>query len=120
MVQGYTVVYSMLLRQLALPTLDDGQHHSDLDLAVVAYNRDGEPLNATFSKCAETLSAEDYTKSMEKGYRMGQAIDVPVGAASLRMAVRDNATGRVGSMEVTLPLSAKVDASSVATSKSTP
>jgi hypothetical protein len=120
MVQSYTVVYSMLLRQLRLPALDDGQHRSDLDLALVAYNRDGEALNATFSKCAETLSAEDYAKNMDKGYRMGQAIDVPVGAASLRMVVRDNATGRLGSMEMALPLAAKTVASAEETPKTGP
>jgi hypothetical protein len=35
---------------------------------------------------------------------MVQTIDVPVGAVSLRLGIRDNATHRIGSLEVSLPL----------------
>ena len=40
-------------------------------------------------------------------YRLQQHFDVPVSAVSVRIAVRDVATGNVGALEVTLPLAAE-------------
>lgn len=37
-------------------------------------------------------------------FRVQQRIDVPVGAAFLRLAVRDLSTDRIGTMEIPLPL----------------
>jgi len=40
------------------------------------------------------------------GLRIHQEIDVPVKAASLRMAVQDALTGKMGTIEVPLPITA--------------
>jgi hypothetical protein len=37
-------------------------------------------------------------------FRVEQELEVPVGAASLRLAVRDVINDRTGAMEITLPL----------------
>jgi hypothetical protein len=41
--------------------------------------------------------------SPQRFHRAQQLIDVPVNAASIRLAVRDVSTDRVGAMELTLP-----------------
>jgi hypothetical protein len=47
-------------------------------------------------------------------YRAQQQIDVPVSATSIRLAVRDVSTDRIGAMEVALPLSAVAQAQAAA------
>jgi hypothetical protein len=49
---------------------------------------------------SEPVSVEDRNRS----YRVQQRIDVPLGATSIRPAMRDISTARIGAMEVDLPL----------------
>jgi len=50
-------------------------------------------------------------------YRAQQHIDVPVGATSIRVAVRDISTDRIGAMEVALPLAAEAQAAGLGATK---
>jgi hypothetical protein len=43
---------------------------------------------------------------MSGGFRLHQEVDVPVAAATLRMGVQDAISGRIGTLEIPLPVKA--------------
>lgn len=80
-----------------------------LEIAAAAYDDDGKILNATIERVIEQ---GEFPEGKKGGaiYRVEQKFDVPVNAATVRVAVRDVATDNVGALEIKLPL--KVDAPS--------
>ncbi|HTW49326.1 MAG TPA: VWA domain-containing protein [Acidobacteriaceae bacterium] len=97
-VQTYTVDYLVPERMVA--TLN-GQ--KDLEFAATAYDADGKMLNGLSQQARE--DAGDAAKPGASPYfRAEQTLDVPVDAAWLRVAVRDVATNRIGTLEIPLPL----------------
>ena len=75
-----------------------------LEIAAAAYDDDGKILNSAIQRFIEEGSE---FPSGEKGgaiYRVQQQFDVPVNAATVRVAVRDVATDNVGALEIRLPL----------------
>jgi hypothetical protein len=52
----------------------------------------------------DTIPTPRYAKLLDAGYHAVQTVAVPVNAASIRLAVRDARSNRVGSLEVRLLL----------------
>lgn len=87
-----------------------------LEFAVAAYDADGKMLNAEVEDTVEpgdmpappsapTQTVDPLLQPKHNGYyRAHQTFDVPVAATSIRIAVHDTATNRIGAMEVPLPL----------------
>lgn len=74
-----------------------------LEVAAAAYDDDGKILNATIERVIEQGEFPD-GKTGGAIYRVEQKFDVPVNAATVRVAVRDVATDNVGALEIKLPL----------------
>lgn len=104
MMQRYVILYGLLLRQLTLSVDGKGTHRGNLEFAVVAYSDDGLMLSGTRSRVAEVIPPERYAHIQKSGYQAVQTVTVPATAASLRIAVRDAGSNRLGSIEVRLPL----------------
>jgi hypothetical protein len=87
-----------------------------LEFAAAAYDANGKMLNAEVEDTVEpdelatfpstpTQAADALLQPKHNGYyRAHQTFDVPVAATSIRIAVHDTATNRIGAMEVPLPL----------------
>jgi VWFA-related protein len=75
-----------------------------LELAAAAFDADGKMLNAVVQRVAEDSTRLSTEAAREAIYRMQQQFDVPMSAVSVRVAVRDVATDKVGALEITLPL----------------
>ena len=91
-----------------LPTqAHSGKSHNErppaVEIASAAYNDDGQMLNALVQK-NDPADQADGTSNPNGIYRVEQQLDVPLTATSIRIAVRDVSTDRVGAMEVPLPL----------------
>jgi hypothetical protein len=112
LLQTYIVDYLVLL-----PPRAGGEKPLALELATAAFDEDGTMLNGVVENGMRITSADPKLARVQgsngasapnagqKGiYRAQQRIDVPVGAASIRVAVRDMNTDRIGAMEVPLPL----------------
>ncbi len=97
--QKYTVDYTVMAHQLQR---GGNTAPPSLELAVAAYDDDGRMLNA-----AVNLATEDdaHPGATRQSYRAEQEILAPAATATLRLAVRDTTTNRIGAMEVRLPLS---------------
>ena len=82
----------------------------DLEFVAMAYDSAGRILNAIVQK-----SLHDDNSAAPAGwppgwYRVRQQIEVPAETAWIRVAARDLATNRVGSLEVSLPLAPEPEA----------
>jgi VWFA-related protein len=81
-----------------------GEHSLNLELAAAAYDAEGRLMNAFVRIAKRDLDAAPGTPDSLPFFRVEQALEVPVGAASLRVAVRDATNDRTGAMEIALPL----------------
>ena len=102
--QQYVIQYGVLAGQLELPQSANGAYHSDLSMAVLAFNEDGETLWGTKSELKDEIPVSKIGSIRENGFRAMQTFSVPVETAVIRLLVRDEQSGRIGSMEVRLPL----------------
>jgi len=83
-----------------------------LEIAAAAYDDDGKILNSAIQRFIEPGTEFPDSKTGGAIYRVQQQFDVPVNAASVRVAVRDVATDNVGALEIKLPLAAEEKAAS--------
>ena len=102
--QQYVIQYGVLTKQLVLPKSADGVYHSDLSIAALAFNEDGAKLRGTETRLKDDIPPSKIDNIRQNGFRAAQTLFVPVDTAVLRFTVRDEHSGRVGSMEVRLPL----------------
>jgi len=104
MMQSYLITYGLLPRQLQLQTQPNGAHKASIELGVLSYDQDGRKLNGIDSQIEDNIPPQRYAVIPQEGYHLFQTVTIPVTAASVRLAVRDTAANRVGSLEVLLPL----------------
>jgi hypothetical protein len=81
------------------------QNQLNLDFAVAAYSdksKDGKPTLVRGRVINPTISAENLGTVHSEGIRFTDAMDLAPGQYSVRVVVRDNTTGKIGS--VTAPL----------------
>ncbi len=81
-----------------------GEAALNMELAAAAYDADGRLMNAFVRIAKKELNETPGTPDSLPFFRVEQELDVPVGAVSLRVAVRDATNDRTGAMEITLPL----------------
>jgi VWFA-related protein len=105
--QRYVIDYTVMAHQLQLW----GQP-LNLELAAAAYDADGHMLNSLVNNGASDSPAAAAALPAARSYRAEQQLDVPLNAASIRVAVRDANTDRIGAMEIKLPLAPENESAS--------
>ena len=76
----------------------------NLEVAAGVYDDESRLLNGDVELATSADPALSDPKAKFTYFRVQQKIDVPVNASSLRLAVRDRSTDRMGTMEILLPL----------------
>ncbi len=105
MMQAYVAEYALLPRQLALRAGEDQKRRDDLEFAAASFNDDGLLVSGTRTEIHDVVDQNRWEQILAGGaYHVPLAIQVPVQTRSLRLAVLDHGTGRVGSLELRLPL----------------
>ena len=99
--ETYVLDYTVMAQQLRAM----GQTTPDFSIAVAAYDTDGHLLNSAVNQAAESGASAGEKPLDRTSYRMEQQLEVPLTAKFLRFAVRDPQSGKIGAMEITLPLS---------------
>jgi VWFA-related protein len=99
-VTRYMVDYSIDPHHLALKELPDGRRQAELEVAQAVYDLDGKRVNYRDAGLEVNLTAQQLARAMQLGIPIHQEVDVPAGQVSLRMGVRDAASGRIGTLEV--------------------
>lgn len=98
--QKYVIDYDVL-DPLVRKAIAGHQQSTTLEFAAAAYNEDGRLLNSILNQGLATANA-----SAKNGgtFHAVQELEAPPGAAFIRLAIRDTATDRTGTLEVKLPL----------------
>lgn len=97
----YGIDFAILLPDLGL-TLTDGLRKGKLEVAVVAYDQNGIPLNSVIQTADISLTQALYGAYAKTGVPIHEEIDVPRGGVSLRTGICDLATNRAGTIEIPL------------------
>jgi hypothetical protein len=90
--------------QLDIPRSANGAYQSDLSMAALAFNEDGETLWGTKTELKDEIPVSKIGMIRKDGFQASQTLSVPVATAVIRLVIRDEHSGRIGSMEVRLPL----------------
>jgi VWFA-related protein len=104
MVQPYNIRLAILAQQLQLTPAQDGRRHAALEIAVYAYAADGQKLGGTRQNLDAAMPPQVYEQALRNGMFHNLRVELPVEAASLRLAIMDPGNHRTGSLEVQLPL----------------
>ena len=76
-----------------------GMHTSDLDFLVVAFNPEGKGVTSSYQTVETQLEAERFEWVKQNGLPYTLGIELAPGRYQLRMIVRDNRTGLVGTAD---------------------
>ena len=104
--QRYQIDYAITPSQLRFDPTPDGLEHGAMNFMVASFDPDGTLRTSIGSHVKGDLNPETYQDVMTGGFRLHQEVDVPVAAASLRMGVQDAISGRLGTIEIPLPVKA--------------
>jgi len=75
---------------------DDGLQHANVECTVQAYSGKGKLVRGETSTIKAALKPETYARVMHEGFPCQQAIELPPGSYFLRLGVRDDSTGLIG------------------------
>jgi VWFA-related protein len=99
--QQYVIDYDVI--DPPLRALVATQKSQELEFAAAAYNKDGVLLNSILNKGAIASERRPDGK-VDNKFHAVQQLEVPPGAAYIRVVVRNPQDDRTGALEVTLPL----------------
>ncbi|HEX4604497.1 MAG TPA: VWA domain-containing protein [Candidatus Angelobacter sp.] len=75
---------------------EDGLQHAAIDCGVRVYSKKGEPMRVQGNTFNAALTAEQYQKVMKMIFPCSQTVELAPGEYILRLAVRDNTNGLMG------------------------
>ena len=79
----------------------------NLEVAAAAFDADGLMMNAVVNVARKDLHREPGSAEPAQFFRVEQELEVPQGATSVRVAVRDATNDRTGAMQINLPLASE-------------
>lgn len=104
--QHYTIDYAIAPTQLHFDAESNGIRHATTNFMVASFDDAGTIRTSIVSRSASKLDPEGYQEVETGGLRLHQEVDVPANASFLRIGVQDATSGRMGTIEIHLPLKA--------------
>jgi VWFA-related protein len=106
-VTRYGVDFAVSVEDLRLETTPDGLHTGNIEVVLVAYDRDGNALNLIVRKPEISLQPQTYAAAQMAGVQLHYDIDVPKDALTrddvrLRAGIYDLRSTNVGTLEIPL------------------
>lgn len=98
----YELDFAVAVDDLTLQPTPDGVRHGSIEVALVAYGRDGFPVNSVIGEQRISLSPRAYTEARGIGLQFRMDIDVPRGDVFLSTGIYDVASRRAGTMSLSL------------------
>ena len=84
---------------------DDGLQHATVECTVQAYSGKGKLVKGESSTIKAALKPETYARVMHEGFPCQQSIELPAGSYFLRLGVRDDSTGLIGTTNAKVTIS---------------
>ena len=101
-VHPYIVDLTIDAHGLVLDNLPDGSRKAAIELAIIAYDGLGHPLNNYTHAFQVGLNAAQFQRILSSGITVRLPFDIPAGQVDLRIGVHDLNADRAGSLEVPL------------------
>jgi len=98
----YSIDFAIPVSDLKLDPVSDGSRHGNIEVALVAYDQEGKPLNLVVTKGEVSLPANEYASLLKGGLPIHKEIDVPQGRVYLRTGVYDLNASNAGTLGVPL------------------
>jgi VWFA-related protein len=98
----YVLNFAIAVQDLKLETGVDGMRRGDIEVQIIAYDRDGKPLNIVRKKSEIALPAKVYADLEGFGLQVHKEIDVPRGASYLRTGIYDLNSSKAGTLGIAL------------------
>src|ERR1700722_149959 len=76
-VTRYAVDFAVAVQDLKIDPTPDGGPHGDIEVMLIAYDRDSKPINMVITKGDLTLQPKIYASMIKLGLQMHKEIDVP-------------------------------------------
>jgi hypothetical protein len=109
-VTRYSVTFTVLPDRLVLDTTGDGAHHGSVEVTLLAYDRDGTPVNWMVRLLQVRVPQERYEQAKANGVGFNLEIDVPGTGVYLRSGMYDMGSNKAGTLEI--PIAALAAAAS--------
>jgi len=100
----YGVDFAVSVDDLWIEPGTDGSRHGNIEIMLVAYDREGEPLNLVVGRSEIRVPDKDYASLQRGGLQIHKEIDVPQGDVFLRTGIYDFRAARAGTLGVPLKL----------------
>jgi len=98
----YGIDFAVSPSDLRLEPDADGARHGNIELMLVAYDKEGKPLNLVMSRSEIKISAKDFSRVQKGGLQIHKEIDVPQGYTFLRTGIYDLKSASVGTLGISL------------------
>ncbi len=85
----YGVDFAISPQDLKLETTPDGAQHGNIEIVLLAYDREGKPLNFVVTKGDVNLDAKLYENVQKVGLQIHKEIDVPSNISISRTGIYD-------------------------------
>lgn len=96
----YGVDFAVSVDDLRIEPGPDGSRHGNIEVVLVGYDREGEPLNLVVARSEIRIPAKDYASLQRGGLQIHKEIDLPQGEAFLRTGLYDFRAARAGTLGV--------------------
>lgn len=83
--------------QLEFERKEDGLQHANLDYAVEVYSEKGKQIKTDVTSIEMALPPEQFKQVLRNGFPYQKTFDLPPGNYILRLGIRDDRTGLIGS-----------------------
>ena len=98
----YGVDFAVSVDDLRIEPGPDSSRHGNIEVMIVAYDREGEPLNLVVGRSEIRIPSKDYANVQRGGLQIHKEIDVPQGDAFLRIGIYDFRSASAGTLGVSL------------------
>ena len=96
----YTVDFLIQTRDIQLSAVPNGDRNGRVQIELVAFDRDGKPLNWAVSTANLNLKPAIFDSIEKSGLRAHLELDIPASGASLATGVYDWNTGKAGALKI--------------------
>lgn len=94
----YSVDFAISVEDLRLDAAPDGARHGNVEVSLVAYDREGKPLNLVVTPGEIVLKPKEYATVQQGGLQIHKEIDVPKEYVYLRTGVYDLRSSAAGTL----------------------
>lgn len=98
----YGVDFAIAPQDLRLDPTPEGGRHGNIEIVLLAYDREGKPLNFVVTKGDVNLDAKLYANTQKVGLQIHKEIDVPQQYIYLRTGIYDLKSNTAGTLGVPL------------------